>query len=66
MACRHHYVDVTSKRERKLMVTYWNDEELNYKTATMYMPDVTYSIHTVDEDEKNIEYNPFSIELIEY
>lgn len=59
-------LDVTSKRERKLMVTYWNDEELNYKTATMYMPDVTYSIHTVDEDEKNIEYNPFSIELIEY
>ena len=59
-------LDVTSKRERKLMVTYWNDEELNYKPATMYMPDVTYSIHTVDEDEKNIEYNPFSIELIEY
>lgn len=59
-------LEVTSKRERKLTVTYWNDEELAYKTAVMYMPDVTYSIHTVSEDKKDIEYNGFSIELIEY
>lgn len=59
-------LEITSKRERRLMVTYWNDEELSYKNATMYMPDVTYSIHTVDEAAKDIEYNPFTIELIEY
>lgn len=59
-------LEITSKRQRKLMVTYWNDEELDYKTATMYMPDVTYSIHTVDEPTNDIEYNPFPIELIEY
>ncbi len=59
-------LEITSKRQRKLMVTYWNDEELDYKTATMYMPDVTYSIHTVDESANDIEYNPFPIELIEY
>lgn len=59
-------LDITSKKERRLMVTYWNDEELDYKTATMYMPDVTYNIHTVNEDSKNIEYNSFTIELIEY
>lgn len=59
-------LEMTSKRERKLMVTYWNDEELAYITAVMYMPDVTYSIHTVNEDRKDIEYNSFSIELIEY
>lgn len=59
-------LEITSKRQRRLMVTYWNDEELDYKTAVMYMPDVTYSIHTVDEAAKNIEYNSFSIELIEY
>lgn len=57
---------ITSKRERRLMVTYWNDEELEYKTAVMYMPDVTYNIHTVDEVTKCIEYNAFTIELIEY
>lgn len=59
-------LEITSKRERRLMVAYWNDEELSYKNATMYMPDVTYSIHTVDEAAKDIEYNPFTIELIEY
>lgn len=59
-------LEMTSKRQRRLLVTYWNDEELDYKTAVMYMPDVTYSIHTVDEAAKNIEYNSFSIELIEY
>ena len=35
-------LEITSKRERRLAVTYWNDEELAYKNATMYMPDVTY------------------------
>lgn len=59
-------LEITSKRERRLLVTYWNDEELEYKTAVMYMPDVTYSIHTVNEAANDIEYNPFSIELIEY
>ncbi len=59
-------LEITSKRQRRLLVTYWNDEELDYKTATMYMPDVTYSIHTVSEDRKDIEYNSFTIELIEY
>lgn len=59
-------LDINSKKQRKLMVTYWNDEELDYKTATMYMTDTTYSIHTVDETDRDIEYNGFTIELIEY
>lgn len=59
-------LEITSKRQRRLMVTYWNDEELEYKTAIMYMPDVTYNIHTVSEERKDIEYNSFTIELIEY
>ncbi|EOT29504.1 hypothetical protein C805_00088 [Eubacterium sp. 14-2] len=59
-------LEITSKRQRRVTVTYWNDEELDYKTAIMYMPDITYSIHTVDEAAKDIEYNSFSVELIEY
>lgn len=59
-------LDINSKKQRRLMVTYWNDEELDYKTATMYMTDTTYSIHTVDETDRDIEYNGFTIELIEY
>lgn len=59
-------LDINNKKQRKLMITYWNDEELDYKTATMYMTDTMYVIHTVDEVERDIEYNAFTIELIEY
>ena len=59
-------LEITSKNQRRLMVTYWNDEELEYKDTIMYMPDVTYSIHTVNEYTNDIEYNAFTIELIEY
>lgn len=59
-------LSVISKKERRVDVTYWNDEELKYDTATMYMTDTSYSAHTVNEVDKDIEYNPFTIELIEY
>ena len=59
-------LDINNKKQRRLMITYWNDEELDYKTATMYMTDTTYSIHTVDETDRDIEYNGFTIELIGY
>lgn len=59
-------LSVDEKRQRKVSVTYWNDEDLSYKTGTFYMPDVTYVAHRVDEVNMNIEYNPFSIELVEY
>lgn len=56
----------TAKKERRVLVTYWNDEILNYSTGEMYMPDITYSIHYVNEEACDIEYNPFTVELIEY
>lgn len=57
---------INDKNQRKLAVEYWNDEELAYKSAQMYMTDTEYSIHTVDEENRDIEYNSFTIELIEY
>lgn len=57
-------LSVNDKKQRKLAVNYWNDETLQYDYAEMYMPDVTYTIHIISE--KDIEYNSFSIELIEY
>lgn len=57
-------LNVNDKKQRKLAVNYWNDETLEYDYAEMYMTDTPYSIHNVSE--KDIEYNPFSIELIEY
>lgn len=57
-------LSVNDKKQRKLAVNYWNDETLQYDYAEMYMPDVTYTIHIISE--KDIEYNSFTIELIEY
>ncbi len=54
------------KKQRKLAVNYWNDEELDYKYATMYMADVKYKIYKVDERHRDIEYSSFSIDLTEY
>lgn len=59
-------LDVNDKKQRKLMVTYWNDEDLEYTTGMMYLTDTTYSINTVNEAALDINYNSFTIELIEY
>lgn len=56
----------TERKERKVSVTYWNDEELCYRTGVFYMPDIAYKIHTIDEVECDIEYDSFTLELIEY
>ena len=59
-------LSITEQRQRKVAVTYWNDETLRYTYGEFYMPDITYVIHQVDEVNREIEYNPFSISLIEY
>ena len=57
-----------NEQERKISLTYWNDETLEYVEATtkVYMPDVTYKIHRVDEVKKDIEYNSFTMTFIQY
>lgn len=57
---------VTDKKQRRVSLTYWNDETLEYVTGVFYMSDTSYVIHRVDEDRNDIEYKPFSITLIEY
>ena len=59
-------LSVTDKKQRRVMVTYWNDETLEYATGIFYMPDTTYVIHNLNEENKDLEYNPFSITLVEY
>lgn len=59
-------LSINEKKERKLNVTYWNDETLEYSDAVMYMPDVKYKIHNTDDVKMDIEYNSFTVELIEY
>lgn len=59
-------LSVIDQRQRRVQITYWNDETLSYTTGIFYMTDTSYVIHRVDEQKKDIEYNPFSITLTEY
>ncbi len=59
-------LSITDQRQRKVAVTYWNDEVLDYTSGEFYMSDTTYIIHQVYEKDKEIDYNPFSVTLIEY
>lgn len=59
-------LSITNKKQRKVYITYWNDETLEYSSGIFYMTDATYAIHIVNEENNDIEYNPFSITLVEY
>lgn len=50
--------------ERKIEITYWNDEELRYKKMTAYKPDIEYTISNIYGND--ILYNPIRIAIIEY
>lgn len=50
--------------QRKLRVTYWDEELLKYRTMTAYMPDKTYTIQTIKKND--IKYNPIEFTFIEY
>ena len=50
--------------QRRVNVTYWNDETNDYSNADFYLPDVEFSVQ--DASDTDIQYNPISFELIEY
>jgi hypothetical protein len=52
-------------KERKVRITYWDDDENTYKSSYFYLPSqLEFNIRTHTDD--NIFYKPLSIELIEY
>lgn len=53
-------------RQRRVFVTYWNDELLTYTSGIFYISDTTYVIHRIDGENNDIEYNTFPITLTEY
>lgn len=57
---------IVNATERKVSVTYWNSEDMDYKSGTFYMPDIEYTISRIDPNRLNIVYEPFEIQLIEY
>ena len=50
--------------QRKIKITYWNSEDLTYKNAVVYMPDISYTIKNQMRNE--LLYNPLKMEFIEY
>ena len=56
----------TEENQRRVRCTYWNDETLEYSAGIFYMSDTTYSIHTLSEQERDIDYNDFKVTLVEY
>lgn len=57
---------IVMETERKVSVTYWNSEDMDYKTGIFYMPDIEYEVKHVSEVKLNMLYAAFQIELIEY
>lgn len=55
---------LTNKIERKVKVTYWNNEDLIYKTMYAYIPDVEYTIYMITNN--NIQYKSIRFSFIEY
>ncbi len=53
-----------NETERKVSVTYWNEEENTYKTGMFYMTDPTYAVRGYFGGER--WYKPITYELIEY
>lgn len=53
-----------NSQQRKLRLTYWDSELLNYRAATFYMPDKTYNIITYGGG--NVNYAPLTFTFIEY
>lgn len=51
-------------QQRKIRLTYWDDEILSYRTATFYMPDKTYNVITISP--QSIKYAAVPFTFIEY
>lgn len=51
-------------QQRKLRVEYWDDELLNYRIMTAYIPDLTYKVRSISGN--NIKYEPVTFTFIEY
>lgn len=53
-----------NSQQRKIRVEYWDDELLAYRTMTAYMPDITYQVKKITQN--NIIYNAVTFTFIEY
>lgn len=52
--------------ERRVPVTYFDDENDEYKTGIFYMPDIQWQYKMVDKKNADILYNETRVAFIEY
>lgn len=50
--------------QRKIQLTYWNDESNSYKTGYFYRPNMQFKIYKITQND--IIYDELSFEFIEY
>ena len=60
---QNHY---TVPKERKLTITYYDNEMDTYKTANVYCPDVEYNIQRIDKEHNKVIYKSLRYAFIEY
>lgn len=54
----------TNAQQRKIPLTYWNDETNQYETADFYRPDINFKIRKVLPND--LIYDELEITLVEY
>lgn len=57
---------MVDKKQRKVLITYWDDEDNIYETAYFYYTDVQYSINRLDRENNTIRYASVEYSLTEY
>lgn len=50
--------------QRKCHLTYWNDEDMMYKTSYFYIPNWTFNVDRIES--RNIYYKTMNVTLTEY
>ena len=54
----------TALAQRKVQLTYWNDETNDYETSYFYIPNMDFTIKKVTD--KTIIYNAMQFDFVEY
>ena len=59
-----HEYTLQDQAERKIQLTFWNDESNTYETGYFYRPNMEFKIEKITEDD--IVYGEFTFDLVEY
>lgn len=58
-----HY---SNEAEKRLTIEHYCPDIDDYKTADFYVPDISFPINMIDQKNKSILYNEFTLEFIGY